>query len=172
MNNKSKYYRLRRLASFQMWTLKLQLTRIKVDNPFDEAFPLRIYADFYFMISTLKEYYNTGKQIEKLLPKSSKVEVALHDLYNCIPELKVYRNVLQHMDEYVIGEGRKQSIDPAQLETSIIEGTKLYWLGNGLNTNNGRVKHYKGKFQFDAEEAFALSNALFKAIVEEASKIN
>jgi hypothetical protein len=143
------YERALRLANFAMWTVALQRRRLKTDEPEDEEFVLRRWADFQLFTTALTWLRRAATLATKVPRLKSPVEDARNTFDTALPRLKDMRDVTEHIDEYAIGKGRKSDIiSRKSLEVGIIEGSLFKWRG----------------FELDVDTALSAAEQLFEDI--------
>ncbi len=126
----------------------LQRRRLQSNEPEDETFIFRRWADFQFLIVSLRRL-----RLAALLATSSEtnrvaIESAIGEFDEALPDLRKMRNVGEHIDEYAIEEGRDRSVSRLALQAGSFDTVTLDWLGGRL----------------DADEALVAAEALHGAI--------
>lgn len=144
------YERARRLTNLALWTISLQCRRLQTDEPEDGLFVFRQLADFDFLVVALSRLRRAAT-IAAAVPEAKPVltdAIAQFDL--ALPDLKMLRDVAEHIDDYALDAGRVRSVARQELEVSIVsdDGTTLSWLGGSISST----------------EALRASQALFAAI--------
>jgi hypothetical protein len=144
------YERARRLANLAVWTIDLQCRRLQSVEPEDSVFVFRKWADFGFLVVALTRLRRAAKLAASLSEAKSILGAALQEFDAALPDLKRMRDVAEHIDDYVIDQGRQRTVARQSLEVSSMEddGLTLEWLGCRLN----------------AREALQASQQLFEAI--------
>ena len=144
------YERARRLANLSLWTIDMQRRRINSDEPEDDKFVLRKWADFHFLIVALTRLRRSAVLATKAKTIEQKIKIALKEFDSALPNIKKMRDVAEHIDDYAVDSGKDKNISRKSLEVGIIDGETWHWLGFEINT-----KH-----------ALKASSQLFKAIKE------
>ena len=122
-----------RLASFAMWTLNLQLRRLRTTEPEDDEFIKRKVADFQFFLLALTKLRNAGKLIRKIKSLESIITPNVRAFDSELPFLTSMRNVDQHFDEYALNKGHNKKIDNTIIEVMWINDETWNWLDYKIN---------------------------------------
>jgi hypothetical protein len=148
------YERACRLANVAMWTIALQERRLRTKEPEDGEFIFRKWADFQFLIVALWRLRRAAELASKVPKIAVQIRHAIEAFDEAIPDLKLMRDVAEHIDEYALDSGRNKSVGRPSLEVASIGPAKLEWLG----------------FKLDAASAVKASSELFAAIKSSAPK--
>ena len=133
MNEVSVYERSMRLASFAMWTLNLQLRRLRNNEPEDKVFIKRRIADFQFYLLALTKLRNSGKLMSEIKSIEPIITPGVKAFDDKLTFLTTMRNVDQHFDEYALNKGHKKGVENTMLEVITIENEKWTWLDYEIN---------------------------------------
>ncbi len=133
MDENSVYERALRLGSFAMWTLNLQLRRLRTTEPEDKEFIKRHLADFQFFLLALTKLRNAGKLLSKIKSLESVIAPSANAFDKELPFLTSMRNVDQHFDEYALNKGHNKKIDNTMLEVIWIDDETWHWLDYKIN---------------------------------------
>ncbi len=142
----SVYKRAMRLASLAMWTLNLQLRRLRTTEPEDDEFIKRKIADFQFYILALTKLRSAGKLLSKIKSLKSLITPNIKAFDSELPFLTSIRNVDQHFDEYALNKGHNKKVDKTMLETIWIEDETWNWLDYKINLQSAyeaAIEFYK-----------------------------
>ena len=142
------YERARRLANLAVWTVKLQLRRLQSNEPEDEDFSFRKWADFHFLVVALTRLRRAAELAAKVSSIKSKMRDALQQFDAALPNRKKMRDVAEHIDDYGFDGGKDKNVSRKSLEVASCEGVTWQWLG----------------YEMDANDAMEASVQLFEAI--------
>lgn len=150
------YERARRLANVACFTVALQRRRLMTSEPEDGEFRFRRWADFQFLIVALTRLRRAAALAAKVPEIKAPISAAVKAFDASMPDLKIMRDVAEHIDEYAIDEGRKSTkpggnrsgVRRQALEVAFVGKRQVQWLG----------------FSLDTEQALQASEALFRAI--------
>ena len=138
------------LCSEACFIIALQRRRLKTDEPEDATFTMRRWADWQYLIVTLRRL----RQAAQIAGFNPGIGTAILDFDTRLPGLLIMRNVGEHVEDYSVGLGRDQSICRQQLQVGLFGCDELEWLGHRL----------------DADEAVFAADALFTAVQEASNK--
>jgi hypothetical protein len=140
--------RARSLANEAVHMVALQRRRLQSDEPKDETFIFRRWADFQFLIVSLRRLRLAALLAARPETNRAAIEKAISEFDEALPNLQKMRNVGEHIDEYAIEKGRDRSVDRRALQAGSFGKVTLDWLGGRL----------------DADAALATAEALHRAI--------
>jgi hypothetical protein len=129
------YERARRLANIEVWTVALQVRRLRSHEPEDGEFVLRRWADFLFLIAALTRVRRAAALAAKVPALANEIQCALRDFDAALPNLKNMRDVTEHFDEYAMDVGHLKEVSRKSLEVGTISETTFQWLGYELNAD-------------------------------------
>jgi hypothetical protein len=129
------YERARRLANIEVWTVALQVRRLRSREPEDGEFVLRRWADFLFLITALTRVRRAGSLAARVPAIADDIKSALRDFDAALPHLKNMRDVAEHFDDYAVDAGRLTAISRKSLEVGTMDETTFQWLGYELNAD-------------------------------------
>jgi len=143
------YYRARRLANILVWTIDLQVHRLKSEESKDKEFVFRRWADFEFLVIALIRLRKIANLIVKEI-KTTKdiIEPAIKEFDKNLPNLKKVRDVTLHIDDYAMDNGRLDDVSRYELEVGEFGDEEWNWLGCKINSS----------------KAYSVSLQLFRAI--------
>ena len=155
-SSQATYERARRLANVACFTVALQRRRLMTSEPDDREFRFRRWADFQFLIVALARLRRAAVLAAKVPEIRVPIGTAIKAFDASMPDLKIMRDVAEHIDEYATDEGRKSAkpgrnssgVRRQALEVACVGKRHVQWLGCSLDT----------------EQAVRASEALFKAI--------
>lgn len=124
-----------RIASHLMFAMDLQLRRLQTAEPEDSTFVFRWQADLQFLIYCLRRI-RTAAMIAR---HDAAVMSAIRLFDRAMPFLTDMRDVLEHIDDYAVGAGRKKDIAVAQLQVATWDGTTYNWLDRKLTVIDARA---------------------------------
>lgn len=129
------YERARRLANIALWSVHLQCRRLRSPEPEDAEFVFRRWADFDFLVIALTRLRRAARLAAGVPKLRSALDAAIEQFDSMLPGLKEWRDVAEHIDDYALDRGRKQSVRRNWLEVSTMteDGPTLRWLGSTLN---------------------------------------
>jgi len=145
----AQYEDLRSAASRALWTIDLQIRRLRdfaVDLESGNQFVLQQVSDAEFLILSLERLLAVSRLIDPMTAGS--LQPAIADFENELPNLRLARNVISHIDEYLSGKGNDKSVRVGAISTSLF---------------GHDIVEYSG-FEFNLDTARTVAEALFKAI--------
>lgn len=125
--------RAKSLANEAMFTVALQRRRIRSDEPEDNVFVMRWWADLQFFIVALRRLRRAAELACKVSSAKPGLVLAVKAFDGVLPCLSVMRNVGEHIEDYAVDEGRDSRIDRRQIQVGTFDGVKYEWLGKSLN---------------------------------------
>ena len=134
----------RMMSSLAMWSIKLQMQRLNSIEPELTEYQIQNLVDLHFMVTALTRLRKIAEMLSGLIDISTE----LREFDKKLPDLKNIRNILEHIDEYRIGEGRDKKVGINGLLTVGLDVENISWCGYDLNLI----------------EALQLSEDLFEAI--------
>jgi hypothetical protein len=144
------YERARRLANVYIWAISVQCRRLTTSEPEDEAFIFRKWSDFGFLVVALTRLRRAATLASRIPELKASLSAALSAFDATVPNLKQFRDVAEHIDDYARDQGKRKNVARQSLEVSTLsaDGKTLSWLGHTLN----------------ADEALVASESLFKTL--------
>ncbi len=143
------------LANEAIHMVALQRRRLQSEEPEDETFVFRRWADFQFFIVSLRRLRQAALLAARPRASKAAIESAIGEFDAALPDREKKRNVIQkmrnvgeHIDEYAIEKGRDRKVNRQALQVGRFDSTTLEWLGERLNV----------------DEALAAAEALYRAI--------
>lgn len=136
------------LANEAIHMVALQRRRLQSEEPEDETFIFRRWADFQFFIVSLRRLRQAALLAARPTAGKAAIESAISEFDDSLPDLRKMRNVGEHVDEYAVERGRDRSVSRRALQVGTFNATTLEWLGERL----------------DADEALAAAERLYGAI--------
>lgn len=141
--------RARSLANEAMFTVALQRRRIRSDEPEDDVFVMRWWADLQFFIVALRRLRRAAELAGRVASVKDRLVLALRTFDDALPHLSVMRNVGEHIDDYAVGnpKRRHKHVDRRSLQAGNWDGVTYQWLGESLNID---VAHDAARQLFSA----------------------
>lgn len=133
--NQATLERAVRLASESMRAVDLQVRRIRGSEPEDDEWLFRAWMDLQFLIVALWRLRLVGHLAARI---NDGVQKALKVFNREIPDLKLMRDVAQHLDEYAIDAGHQRCVGHRSLEVGDLNTDEFQWLGGTLNLPQAR----------------------------------
>jgi hypothetical protein len=129
--NDAELERAKRLANRQMFTIQLQIRRIRSKEPEDAVFIFRWWADLQFLIVALWRM----RQAALIAKDEPSVAKAIGSFDQGLPGLKVLRDVAEHIDAYALDSPKRHRKDKERrmLEVGSWEDPTYQWMGETLN---------------------------------------
>lgn len=124
------------LANEAIHMVALQRRRLQSDEPEDQAFIFRRWADFQFLVISLRRLRLAGVLAAQPEASRTMIESAISKFDEALPGLQKMRNVGEHIDEYAIEKGRDRSVSRRALQVGSVGSTKFEWLGSSLNADD------------------------------------
>ncbi len=131
-------------ANVAVWAIQLQINRLRSKDNEIPGFALQSVVDFHFLVTALTRL----RKMANLVSKYSNISEAIKEFDETLPDLKKIRNVLEHIDEYRLGEGRNKDVSVNALRTMSLDLDRIQWLDYEIKT----------------DEALKVSDILFQAI--------
>jgi hypothetical protein len=88
LDERAIYERARRLANVAVWTVHLQNRRIDSDEPEDQDFVLRRFADIDFFVTAMWRLRRAAELASKVEPISANIKEALEEFDKATPQLR------------------------------------------------------------------------------------
>lgn len=136
------------LANEAIHMVALQRRRLQSEEPEDETFVFRRWADFQFFIVSLRRLRQAALLAARPRASKTAIESAISQFDESLPGLWEMRNVGEHVDEYAVERGRDRNVSRRTLQVGTFDTTTLKWLGERL----------------DADDALAAAERLYGAI--------
>jgi hypothetical protein len=122
--------RARRLANVELHTIALQRRRLATEEPEDERFVMRWWADLQFLIVALRRFRRSVEIAARIPAIAADVTAAVAAFDRAVPSLTLMRNIGEHIDAYAIDHPKRhvKTVDRRQLEVGWWDGTTFSWL--------------------------------------------
>ncbi len=124
------------LANEAIHMVALQLRRLQSEEPEDEIFVFRRWADFQFFIVGLRRLRQAALLAAQPKGTDTAIQNAIREFDEALPGLRKMRNVGEHVDEYAVEHGRDRSVGRRALQVGTFDATTLEWLGERLNAED------------------------------------
>ena len=143
------YEDLRSLANRMVWTIHMQLQRLR-DTAADARadFVLQPVSDAEFLVLSLDRFAAAARRIDRIA--AGALAEAIREFDGVLSNLRAARNVIAHTDEYLAGDGRNSTVTVGQLSAHVFDSGRLDFAG----------------FEFDLEAIARTTSDVFKAIQE------
>jgi len=135
-------------ANIAVWAIQLQIQRLRSTQDEISGFALQPVVDFHFLVTALTRL----RKMADLVSKFSNISEAIKQFDKTLPDLKKIRNVMEHLDDYRLGEGRNKKVRINALRTIALDTKRIQWLDYEIKT----------------DEALQISDFLFQAIKDNA----
>jgi hypothetical protein len=148
---------LERTKSFcneAIFTIALQHRRLRTPEPEDKVFIFRWHADLQFFIVALRRLRRAVELGAKVRHVSETLRAALTAFDDRLPGLAKMRNVSEHINDYLLGDGRTKDVQRGDLQVSAWDGTVFSWLG----------------VELDIDAALVAAETLFEAVKQAARR--
>jgi hypothetical protein len=126
-----------------MWGVAMQHERAHTTTQDDERFGglgFRQEIDLQFLLIALRRLRRMAGRVNKLAPDDA-LRKELGSFDGGLPTLKTMRDVDEHLDEYIVGDGqRKEDIELASLGVSLRAEGVLEWAGLKLDLDDALVR--------------------------------
>lgn len=135
----ARYEDLRSIANRTMWTISLQIRRLRAfteDLDAGSEFVLQWVSDAEFLILSLDRFLAVSRRIEPMTGDS--LRGAIGDYERELPNLRAARNVVSHMDEYLSGQGQNSFVRVGTLSVVVLDSDLLTFAS--FNFNLGSVQ--------------------------------
>lgn len=149
------------LANEAMFTVALQIRRLRSEEPEDTDFVMRWWTDLQFLIVALRRLRRTAELAARTDPSNSLRE-AMADFDAQLPGLRVMRNVGEHIDAYAVDTpGRHhREVDRRQLQVGGWDGRIYRWL---LDKDGEWLELDVEKAKTAAEQLFEAVHSLYRS---------
>lgn len=144
----SVYEDARSESNVAVWAIHLQVQRLLSEKREIEDFVFQPVVDFHFLVTAL----NRLRKMAGLVSKYANISKAIKQFDEALPDLIKIRNVLEHLDEYRLGEGRNKKVKVSALRTIVLGNDKIEWLD----------------YEIEVDQAIRASVLLFQAIKDNA----
>jgi hypothetical protein len=124
------------LANEAIHMVALQRRRLQSEEPEDETSIFRRWADFQFLIVSLRRLRQAALLAARPRASKAAIENAISEFDESLPGLRKMRNVGEHVDEYAVERGRDRSVSRRALQVGAFDSTTLEWLGERLDTDD------------------------------------
>jgi hypothetical protein len=127
--------RAQSLCNEACYTVALQCRRLRSQEPEDNAFIFRWWADLQFLIIALRRLRRAAELGENISSVSTVLKEAIRDFDHALPNIKKIRNVGEHIDQYVLDAPKRhhKDVHRGELQVGHWDGTVFTWLGTDLN---------------------------------------
>jgi hypothetical protein len=115
--------------------IALQHRRLRSQEPEDEVFVFRWWADLQFLIVALRRLRRSAEIVARIPRVSGIVNSAIQEFDGALPCLSKMRNVGEHIDSYAVDAPSRhdKSVSCQQLQVGTWDGTVYCWLGESLD---------------------------------------
>ena len=119
------------LVNEAMFTIALQHRRLHSIEPEDDIFILRWWADLQLLIVALTRVRRAAGVAARVPKVAAPITAAIQVFDQAIPNLRVMRNVGEHIDDYAVDGPRRRhkEVTHQQLQVGTWDGTVFKWLG-------------------------------------------
>jgi len=126
--------RARSFANEAMFTVALQRRRIRSNEPEDNVFVTRWWADLQFFIVALRRLRREAELAGRVTMAKDSMAFALQNFDTALPQLSLLRNVGEHIDDYAVDspKRRHKDVNRQALQVGSWDGTTYQWLGKSL----------------------------------------
>jgi len=122
------------MANIAVWSVELQLKRLMSGKHEIEEFVMQPVVDFHFLIVALTRL----RQAASLMSAVSDLSKAISDFDASLPNLRTVRNILEHIDEYRVGEGKNKSVPSSSFQTIEFNDQNITWVGYEINLEHAK----------------------------------
>ena len=96
--SESNFYRARRMANEAILTINLQYRRLNSDEPEDNYFAFRKWADIHFFLIALLKLKKSALIALTIKEISPCIQKAINNFDRKLPRIQTMRNVLEHIN--------------------------------------------------------------------------
>jgi hypothetical protein len=161
--------RAKSLANRACFTVALQRRRLQSEEPEDDTFIFRWWADLEFLVVTLRRLRRAAQLGTHASRAKAALGVAIADFDAALPGLRTMRNVGEHIDQYALNDPKRHHPDvrSGQLQVGSFDGTVFTWLGHQLDIDVAVAAAEKlfVAVKLAAEEQFRLAASARQSIV-------
>ena len=124
-------------ANEAIFTVALQRRRVQSNEPEDETFIMRWWADLQFFIVALRRLRRAAELARRVTVTKDSLDLAIRNFDSTLPQLNLMRNVGEHIDDYAVDspKRRHKDIHRQALQVGTWDGTTYEWLGESLNVD-------------------------------------
>jgi hypothetical protein len=117
------------LVNQAMYTVALQRRRLTTEEPEDDDFPMRPWADWEFFISALWRLRRRAQIAARAHTGGKRVRQAIAAFDADLPDLKLLRDVAEHIDEYAVDNRKRHhpAVSRKELQVGSWNGSVLTW---------------------------------------------
>lgn len=152
--------RASRLADEAHRSVRLQIRRVRGQEPEDAEWQFRVWMDFQFLIVALWRLRTVATIAVEIEGPAGHVAKALADFDRRLPDLARMRHVAQHLDDYAVDHPtRRRQLKPSDNEPV---GRRMLEVGSW---DSDHFRWLRGTIEIAAadETAACLSQALYQA---------
>lgn len=124
------------LATEATFAVAMQRRRLRSVEPEDEVFIFRYWFDLQFTVIALRRLRRAAELAESIPPLKASVVSAIAAFDAALPDLRMMRDVGEHINEYARDRGRKKEIRHRQLQVGTWDGMTYSWLGGSINVDD------------------------------------
>ena len=146
------------LVNEAMNTVALQRRRLASEEPEDEVFPMRAWADWEFFIGALWRLRRRAQIAARTRTGSEAVVRAIAAFDEDLPDLKLLGDVAEHIDDYAVDHRRRHhpAVSRKELQVGSWNDTVLTWCLLASDTGVPR--------SLNADSALASAERLYLAV--------
>ena len=116
-----------------MFTVALQCRRSRSEEPEDNVFVMRWWADLQFFIVALRRLRRAAGLAGQVGSIKDSVASVLRAFDEALPHPTAMPNVGEHLEDYALDKGRDKTVDRRSLRIVTWDGETYCWLGKSLN---------------------------------------
>jgi hypothetical protein len=123
----SQYEDLRSCANRAMWTIDLQVCRLRNFDASLTDFVLQTVSDAELLLLMADRLLAVSRHIDRMT--GGALKTAANEFEGNAPNLRQARNVVAHIDEYLQGDGKNKSIRVGSLSTHSLDVDRFSFAG-------------------------------------------
>lgn len=122
-------------ATEAVYTVALQRRRLRSQEPEDDRFVLRLWADLQMLIIMLRRLRRAAELAKQVPTVRDSIHRALAEFDQALPTLTKMRDVGEHIEDYALDQGHDETVSRRTLQVGSWNGTTLEWLGGSLDVD-------------------------------------
>lgn len=117
------------LCNEACFAVALQRRRLRTPEPEDGEF--RWWADLQFLIVALRRLRTAARLATHVPIIQAEIAAAIDAFDKALPNLKMMRDIGEHIDDYALDRGRKRSVTRQGLQVGSWDGETFTWAAGG-----------------------------------------
>ncbi len=123
------YEDARNMANIAVWGVELQIQRLRQTENEIKEFVMQPVIDFHFLVTALSRLRVSADLVSRICDLT--IEVEKFD--RSLPDLRVIRNILEHIDDYRVGKGHNKNVPKDSFQSILFGNDSIRWVGYEIN---------------------------------------